>query len=88
MKLGVLDLKRLMRANRGAYSRQAGNSRRTEAIRASYERKALTAFADHVVSKKQPNEEEKPMRTERMVTVSQEKLRNAIAGIPGLIGDV
>lgn len=43
------------------------------------------AFADKVVSREPPDEEESPMRVEKTVTVYQATLRDAIAGIHGLI---
>lgn len=75
-----------MRVNCRAHSHQAQNLTRIEAMRVSSERDDdLGAPADHVVSKDQQLDEERPMYAKEAVRVSQAALRGAIQGISKII---
>lgn len=88
MTSDVPDPERLMRANRGIYSNDAENRAKLEATWAPSERENnLRSLADHNASAKHPDGKEHQMRTERSVTVSRDRLRDAIGGISGLIED-
>lgn len=85
---GVADLQRLMRPNCRAYVREAETSERIEVIQAASDRKdRIGTLADYVISEEHPTEEECPISAERTVTMSQTRLRAAIAGSSGLIED-
>lgn len=89
MSLGVADTKRLIPANRCAYSREAESSKRTEVIRALSEQKnTFGALADHLISEEHSTKKELPLHTEMRVNVSQATLRNAIAAITDMIKDL
>lgn len=78
----VPKLKRMIRIYLYAHSREAGSSTTVETIRACSKREdTLGAIADHLVCAEHPPEEEKPMRAEKTIAMSQETLTDAIAGI-------
>lgn len=82
MTPGVPYPERRLRANRRAGSREARSSTRTESIRALSEREdTVGALADHLVYEELPAKEERPIRAERAVLVSQSPLKDVIAGI-------
>lgn len=57
-----------------------------EVTRAPCEREDIfCGSVDYMVSEKYPAEEERPMRPERMISMNQATLTDAIAVIPGLI---
>lgn len=71
MTPGVPDPKGMMRSNRLAHSRQAGDLIGTEVIQISSERKITNgALEDHVVSKEHLAEEKCQMRAKRTVIMS------------------
>lgn len=81
-------MKRMMRENRRAHSREAGIPRRMDKTRAHFEREhTIIVYVDHVVCKKESSEKKLRMRAKRTVSVSQETLMVALNSNPGLIED-
>lgn len=88
MTPGVPDAEHLTRVNRHADSPEAGSPTRMEIIQAPSKREdILGTLANHVDSERLPADEERPMRSESAVAVSQKTLNDDIQGFPGLIED-
>lgn len=86
---GVPDTEGMVRAKHRAYSRKARLPAMKEAMQASSKRaNELSAFSEYVVFKEHLDEDERQMRAERVVEMSQESLRDVIANIYGVIGNV
>lgn len=77
-----------MRRNLCPYSREAQSPKRMKMMRASSKQEDTVGFLSvHVRSEDHSLEEERPMRTERAVTVSHRAFKYTIAGLPGLTED-
>lgn len=83
---GVADPEGLMRTKRCNHSLGFRSTEMTEVMKAHSNRENIcSALADYVVSEEPSAVEERTMRAERTVNVSQTALRDAIASIPGSI---
>lgn len=84
----VPDLVRMLCTNRSAFSRETLSSTRMEAMRALSEQKDnLPVLLNHVVSEEHPAEKEPLMRAGNTALSTRTMLRDAFAGIFGLVED-
>lgn len=80
------DPERILGVNRRWHSHGAGTQTRKKETRAfSDGEDALGTHPDYILSEEHPAEEDRAMRAERVVTVSQAASSVAIAGIRGLV---